>query len=189
VEAYKEGAVFTAFDLETTGLDPEKDCIVEIGAVKFDRRGPICRYNVLVNPEIPMPAEAGRVNGITDEMLAGQPSLETVFPDFLALIKGTVLAAHNAPFDRGFVDAKLAALHRAGGNDLFGARVWTPPFPALPNRTADTLVLSRRSFPGRARYALQEIAADLGIRAVNAHRAEDDACLCMELFIRCCQAL
>jgi DNA polymerase-3 subunit epsilon len=188
--AYDEGAVFTAFDLETTGLDPERDRIVEIGALKFDKRGPICRYNVLIDPGIPMPADAGRVNGITDGMLAGKPAIEEVLPDFLRLIQGTILAAHNAPFDCGFINAKLAALYRAGGNDLFDAPGKRGcPFPALPNLIVDTLALSRRSFPGRQRYALQELAADLGIQALSAHRADDDARLCMELFTRCCHAV
>ncbi|MDR1306729.1 MAG: 3'-5' exonuclease, partial [Treponema sp.] len=103
VKAYREGAVFTAFDIETTGLDSRQDRIVEFGAVKFDRRGPIVRYAALINPGIPMPEEAGRVNGITDQMLAGKPPLEAVFPDFLGLVKDTVIIAHNAPFDMGFV--------------------------------------------------------------------------------------
>jgi DNA polymerase-3 subunit epsilon len=202
-EAYREGAVFTAFDIETTGLDPKRDRIVEFGAVKFDRRGPISRYSVLINPGIPMPEEAGRVNGITDEMLAGRPSLETVFPDFLRLIKDTVITAHNAPFDVGFVNEKLkffyeaaqrAAQKAAPGQGSFlpgleddqpaAGPVWTPPFPALSNRTADTLVLARRVFPNRNGHKLQDLAAALGITARSAHRAEDDARLCMEIFIR-----
>ena len=181
LEAYRDGAVFTAFDIETTGLDAQKDRIVELGAVKFDRQGPISRFNVLINPGIPMPPEAGRVNNITDEMLAGQPSLEAVFPDFLRMIQGTVIIAHNAPFDCGFINQNLKESYgRAGG-------AWIPPFPTLPNKIADTLVLSRRVFPGRASYKLQELAAFLKINTVSAHRAEDDARICMEIFIACVQ--
>jgi DNA polymerase-3 subunit epsilon len=201
----REGAAFCAFDIETTGLDPRLDRIVEIGAVKFDRRGPMGRYSVLINPGIPMPEEAGRVNGISDDMLAGKPSLETVLPDFLRFTGGAVITAHNAPFDCGFINEKLAALfngakkHRsAGEGELLlpgleeagetgetGEAVWAPPFPALPNRIADTLVLSRRLFPGRQSYKLQELARNMGIPALNAHRAEDDARLCMEIFLKC----
>ncbi|GHV92669.1 DNA polymerase III subunit epsilon [Spirochaetia bacterium] len=208
LDAYRDGAVFTAFDIETTGLDPQKDQIVELGAVKFDNRGPISRFNVLINPGIPMPEAAGRVNHITDEMLAGQPSLEAVFPDFLRLVKDTVIIAHNAPFDCGFVNQKLKDSHeqakrsgafaaadsaRNGQGSLLdgidgperGAGPWVPPFPALPNKIADTLVLSRRVFPGRNSYKLQDMAAFLQIQALSAHRAEDDARLCMEIFIGC----
>ncbi|GHT63649.1 DNA polymerase III subunit epsilon [Spirochaetia bacterium] len=179
LEAYRDGAVFIAFDIETTGLDAQKDSIVELGAVKFDRRGPISRFNVLIDPGIPMPEAAGRVNNITDKMLAGQPSLEAVFPDFLRLIKDTVIIAHNAPFDCGFVNQKLKETHEQAGG------IWIPPFPALPNKIADTLALSRRVFPGRNSYKLQELAAFLQIKAISAHRAEDDARLCMEIFTGC----
>ena len=67
--AVYDTAVFVAFDTETTGLDPASGRIVEIGAVKFDRRGIIARYNALINPEMTMPEEAGKVNGMTDVML------------------------------------------------------------------------------------------------------------------------
>jgi DNA polymerase-3 subunit epsilon len=196
----REGAAFCAFDIETTGLDPRLDRIVEIGAVKFDRRGPMGRYSVLINPGIPMPEEAGRVNGISDAMLAGKPPLEAVLPDFLRFTAGAVIVAHNAPFDCGFINEKLAALFNGAkkrtpveGELLLpgleegetGEAAWTPPFPALPNRIADTLALSRRLFPGCRSYKLQELARDMGISALNAHRAEDDARLCMEIFLKC----
>jgi DNA polymerase-3 subunit epsilon len=206
LEAYRNGAVFTAFDIETTGLDTQKDRIVELGAIKFDRRGPISRFNVLIDPGIPMPGEAGRVNNITDEMLAGKPSLETVFPDFLRLVKNTVIIAHNAPFDCGFVNQKLKDSYepakRAGAQGApdpaqgslldepqsKAPQIWVSPFPALPNKIADTLVLSRRIFPGRNSYKLQELASFLQIKTVSAHRAEDDARLCMEIFSGCVNA-
>jgi DNA polymerase-3 subunit epsilon len=214
LEAYRDGTVFTAFDIETTGLDPQRDRIVELGAVKFDNRGPVSRFSMLINPGIPMPSEAGRVNHITDEMLAGQPPLESVFPDFLRLIRNTVIIAHNASFDCGFVNQKLKDCHekakRSGtlavggsGRDGQGSLldgldepgqseippVWVPPFPTLPNKMADTLALSRRVFPGRTSYKLQDLAAFLQIEAVSAHRAEDDARLCMEIFTGCVQAV
>ncbi|MDR1288498.1 MAG: 3'-5' exonuclease [Treponema sp.] len=189
---WREGKPFTAFDIETTGLNPGQDHIVEIGAVQFDRRGPVCRYSVLVNPGIPMPAEAGRVNNITDAMLAGKPPIEEALPDFLRLIKGTVIVAHNAPFDCGFINAKLAALYHGAQRDreLFEesgkGSSWKPPFPALPNPVADTLALSRARFPRANSHALQELSQSLGITRGQAHRAEDDAILCMELFLLCC---
>jgi DNA polymerase-3 subunit epsilon len=204
---FREGAVFCAFDIETTGLDPRQDRIVEIGAVKFDRRGPVSRYSVLINPGIPMPENAGRVNGINDEMLTGKPALEEVLPDFLRFAGGAVIVAHNAPFDCGFINEKLTVLfngakkRRAGeegelllpGLENTGetekAADWIPPFPSLPNLIADTLILSRRFFPGRQGYKLQELARDMGIPAVNAHRAEDDARLCMEIFLKCASVI
>ncbi|MDR2029184.1 MAG: 3'-5' exonuclease [Treponema sp.] len=168
-QAYHDSAPFAAFDLETTGLDPRQDRIVEIGAVKFDRRGLLGRFSVLINPGIPMPAEASRVNGITDALLRGKPRLDQVFPDFLRFIRGTVLVAHNAPFDAGFINEKLRA-----GSD-----------PPLTDRLVDTLVYAREVFPGRNSYKLRNLAVSLGIAAGEVHRAEEDARLCMEIFIRC----
>jgi DNA polymerase-3 subunit epsilon len=171
VEKYAGNGVFTAFDLETTGLDPQKDRIVEIGAVKFDRRGLVARFSTLINPGIPMPPEAGRVNNITDAMLADKPTLDEVLPDFLRFIKDTVLTAYNAPFDCGFI------------NETLKARYEKPR--GLPNPVVDTLAIAREVFPGRRSYKLQELAAGLRIPAVEAHRAEDEARICMEIFIRC----
>ena len=171
VKSYNENDVFTAVDIETTGLDPVRDRIVEIGAVKFDKNGLMARYSTLINPGIPMPAEASKVNNITDEMLKNQPCIEKIIPDFLQFIKNTILVAHNAPFDFGFIDECM----KKTGNEK----------PSLTNLVMDTLVLSREAFPGRPGYSLQKLAAGLGIKAGNAHRAEDDAKICMEIFLRC----
>ena len=175
IKAYAQGAVFVAFDLETTGLTPGLDQIVEIGAVKFDKKGLIARFSTLINPGIPMPAEAGKVNNITDEMLAGKPHIGEVLPDFLRFIENSTIVAHNAPFDCGFINEKLKK------SDI-------SPFSALPNPQICTLVFSRQAFPGLRSYSLQNLAADLRIPAMDAHRAEDDARLCMEIFIRCLDA-
>ena len=164
--AVYDTAVFVAFDTETTGLDPASGRIVEIGAVKFDRRGIIARYNVLINPEMPMPEEAGKVNGITDAMLKDKPVIAAVFPDFFDFIGAGVLVAHNAPFDINYVNAELKRLEK----------------PPLTNKVIDTRIFAKEVLPGLSSYALQDLAVQLGITALEAHRAEDDARVCMELF-------
>ena len=164
--AVYDTAAFIAFDTETTGLDPTSGRIVEIGAVKFDRRGIVARYNVLINPEMPMPEEAGKVNGITDEMLKDKPLIAAVFPDFFDFIGTGILVAHNAPFDINYVNTELK---RAGK-------------PPLVNKVVDTRIFAKEIFPGLSRYALQDLAVQFGITALEAHRAEDDARVCMELF-------
>lgn len=174
-----EGSVFTAFDIETTGLDPKIHLVVEIGALKFDRRGVIGRFSALINPGCPMPAEASAINGITDEQLADKPPVERVLPDFLRFIGSSVLVAHNATFDCSFINATLGSFYSDGG------LLWQAPFPALPNRIVDTLTFAKEAFPGRPNYKLQNLAAFLGIESKNAHRAEDDARLCMELLLQC----
>lgn len=173
LKAFNDGAVFTAFDIETTGLDNRRDSIVEIGAVRFNVQGVIGRYSQLADPGFPMPPEAGRVNKITDKMLAGQPPIQEVLPAFLRFAEDSIIVAHNAPFDCGFVNRSLSRLCDDGYVST----------PSLPNRIADTLPLARSLLPGMTHYNLQAIAASLGINAEAAHRALDDARLCMELFI------
>ena len=175
-KAYAQGAVFVAFDLETTGLDPRLDKIAEIGAVKFDRKGLIARFSTLVNPGIPMPAEAEKVNNISDEMLAGKPHIGEVLPDFLHFIENSIIIAHNAAFDCGFINENLKNSPKS-------------PFPALPNPQICTLVFSRAVFPALRSHSLQNLAAELRIPAIDAHRAEDDARLCMKIFTRCLDAV
>ena len=69
-----KGAVFTSFDTETTGLNPDKgDRIIEIGGISFDRRGIRSRFNSLINPGIPVPEKATEINGITNKMLEKAP--------------------------------------------------------------------------------------------------------------------
>lgn len=171
-EAFAETA-FTVFDTETTGLDPKLNRIVEIGAIRFDARGVIARFNVLIRTGVAMPPEITKINGITDAMLASQPAPNQVFPDFLRFIGDTPLLAHNAPFDVSFVNEELARLG----------------LPALKNRVIDTRIFAKELFPGLPKYALQDLAARFGIDAREAHRAEDDARVCMELFLACLSAL
>ncbi len=165
--------VFVAFDLETTGLSPQLDRIAEIGAVKFVDGRETARFGTLVDPEMAMPPGAAAVNGITDAMLAGKPTIREALPDFLKFAEGAVLVAHNASFDLGFVNSAMGRLGRG----------------RLANDFVDTRVMAQRAFPGRANYKLQSLAVDLGVKALDAHRAEDDARVCLELFQACLKQL
>lgn len=173
LRSYWDGAVFTAFDTETTGLKPELDNVIEIGAVRFDRSGIIDRYNVLIKPPKPIPAVITRINNITNEMVEGLPAFSQRAGDFLDFIQGSCLVAHNAPFDHAFINEEL---NRCG-------------LPDLKNDILDTLVLSRQAFPYFCKFNLQYLAKNLNINVKNAHRAEDDARVCMELFIKIAEKL
>jgi DNA polymerase-3 subunit epsilon len=165
--------VLVAFDLETTGLSPQLDRIVEIGAVKSIDGKEVARYGVLVNPEMAMPPGAAAVNGITDEMLAGKPTIREVLPEFLKFVGDGVLIAHNASFDLGFVRSSMA---RQG-------------LGQLANDYVDTRVMAQKAYPGRPNYKLQSLATDLGVKALEAHRAVDDARVCLEVFQACLKQL
>ncbi len=162
---------YVAFDFETTGLYPDKDKIIEIGAVKFDLCGAEYRFSGLINPGVGIPEAASAVNGISDDMVADKPSIDVILPDFIEFIKDSVLVAHNIGFDAAFLRQSISDCG------------WL--VPELP--LVDTLALSRRHLRGYQRYTLESLAMNLGINLENAHRAEDDAAACMEVFLVCLQ--
>jgi DNA polymerase-3 subunit epsilon len=165
--------VFVAFDFETTGLYAGRDKIVEFGAVKFQGNREIDRFQALSDPGFPMPAEVTRVSGITDSLLKGQPGFKAILPSFLAFLDGAVLVAHNADFDVGFLRAAML----------------DSQFPSLENLIIDTVGLAKRAFPGQKSYSLQNLASYLRFPPNTAHRALDDAIMCMKLFQSCAQSL
>ena len=164
---------FTAFDFETTGLYPATDRIVEFGAVQFCDARMLGSFEALVDPGIPVPDGAAAISGITTEMVRGKPGIDTVLPQFMTFLGDSVLVAHNAPFDVGFL---RAALDAAG-------------LPSLTNMIIDTQVLAQRAFPRHKSYALQALVSELELPRGNAHRGLDDAIMCMRLFQACVDSL
>lgn len=159
--------VFTAFDTETTGFSPKNDRLVEIGAVKFRGNGEIlAATNWLVNPGIPIPFYATEVHGITTEMTTNAPDFSNVWKAFTGFCGDSVLLAHNAVFDVGFIRAEL---ERAG--------IQPPPLPV-----GDTLPLFRAWFPRAHSHALSPLAAELGVDRGDYHRAEADAFHMIDIF-------
>ncbi len=116
---------FVVVDLETTGGSPTSSEITEIGAVKVRAGEVLGEFQTLVNPGSPIPAFIAVLTGITDSMVAGAPRLPTVLPAFLEFAHDTVLVAHNAPFDIGFLKAACAAHDQAwpGNRVLDTARI------------------------------------------------------------------
>ena len=165
----EDGGVFTAFDTETTGLHPEENNVIEIGAVKFDADGILDRFEFLINPNCHIPEEVSKVNHITDSMVEGCPTIEKVLPDFIKFIENSILVAHNANFDLNFINAELLRCN----------------MPVMRNKTVDTLNLAKWAYPMLGKYNLQFLAQKFSINVENAHRADDDARVCMEFFIKC----
>lgn len=100
---------FTVVDVETTGWSPDVAGITEVGAVLLRRGEVVAEFTSLVNPGTPVPASITELTGITDQMLALAPPAAAVLPGLLAFAQGSVLAAHNAPFDLGFLTSACAA--------------------------------------------------------------------------------
>jgi DNA polymerase-3 subunit epsilon len=153
-------------DVETTGRDASVDRVVELG-IAVGRRGEIiARYNWLINPGIPIPAEVSAIHHITDAMVADKPRFEAVAPEIAKALEGCVPAAYNALFDRAFL---MGEFSRA---KLDGAGV-----PALTREVdwLDPLVWARELQENEKSRALGDVAARLGVALENAHRAQDDA--------------
>lgn len=175
---YYRGSTFVAFDTETTGLKASNDYIIEIGAVKFNKNGIIGSYfDTLIKPPVEINPFITQLTHITNEMVKDKPYESEILPKFLDYIEGsdTFLLAHNAPFDLGFINTGL----------------FRNQISPIKNFTIDTLPLSRWAFPDfallpeKGSYKLQTLAKNLSINVQNAHRACDDARVCMELFIKC----
>jgi DNA polymerase-3 subunit epsilon len=164
---------FIAFDLETTGIQPKTDSIVEIGAVHFRNGIAAETFCTLINPGRPIPPEASAVNGITDDMVSGQPRIETVLPGLSDFCGDLPLVAHNAPFDFKFL---LGAVEKH--------RARAPKGVVL-----DTCALARIIFPGMFNYKLGTLVRHFGFPNSTFHRAEEDSVYCGMLFARIVEAL
>jgi DNA polymerase-3 subunit alpha (Gram-positive type) len=149
---------FVVFDLETTGLSPKNDKITEIGAVRIQNGEIVESFSQLVNPAMPIPELITKLTGITDDMVKDKPTIDKVLPDFLDFIKDSVLVAHNASFDMGFIREAYE------GIDVH-----------LKNPVLDTLELSRAMFPTMKSHKLNLMAKHLKVELKNHHRAVDDA--------------
>ena len=163
---------FVAFDLETTGLSSKNDRIIEIGAVILKNGQEIDRFQTFVDPQRKLDKKIVDLTGITDEMLAGAPSLEEVLPEFLKFVGGRVLVAHNSDFDTGFI---REACLRLGYPYHYTA--------------ADTLILSQNLLPQLNKFKLDIVANALSLPEFNHHRAADDAVMCGLIMTRLMQKL
>ena len=159
---------FVAFDLETTGTLPGVDKIVEIGAVRFIDGEVDAVFSTLVDPQRAIPPGASRVNGISDDMVAGKPKIETLLGPLTEFCGSDVLIAHNAVFDYGFLNA-----------DYNRFEVRTPRGVIL-----DSYPMAKKVFPGLANYKLGTVVQHLNITAKDFHRAEADATYCAEILLR-----
>jgi DNA polymerase-3 subunit epsilon len=163
---------YVVFDTETTGLDPERDEMVQIGAVRVVN-GRIVdgeRLDTLVNPGRPIPPGATRVHGISDGMVTGAPPVGEAVAAFHRFAKDAVLVAHNAPFD-------LAFLRRAG----------TPAGLVFDHLVLDTVLLSAVLFGGSATHTLDALADRLGVDIAGnlRHTALGDAVATAQVFTAC----
>jgi DNA polymerase-3 subunit epsilon len=157
---------FTVVDLETTGATPGFSKITEIGAVRIEGGREVGTFSALVNPGVPIPEMITGITGIDDATVADAPPIDDVLPRFVDFAAHSVLVAHNAQFDLGFLDYELGRLERR-----------TFPRPAL-----DTLRLARKLCP-QQRCSLNALAYRFDTRVKPVHRALQDAQATGELLL------
>ena len=148
---------YCVLDLETTGLSAKTEKITEIGIMKVRNGEVLEEFCEFVNPEKPIPQRVQEITNITDDMVKDAPTIEEIFPKVLEFIKGTVLVAHNATFDIGFL--------KTVAKDLGYEFDYT---------YVDTLPLARKLYPELKKHKLGKIAEYLKIKVEVAHRALDD---------------
>lgn len=156
------GRIYVALDLETTGLQPEHDAIIEIGAVKFRQDEVLETWSSLVNPQRPIPYKIIQLTGITQAEANQAPALFSVITPLRSFVRDYPIVGHNVSFDLGFLKR-----HR-----LF-----------LDNPTIDTFELAGILLPHAARYSLGTLADALDITFPIRHRALDDALATKDLFL------
>lgn len=139
-------------DIETTGLEPEVDQIIELGAVFVEQGVVTARRQWLVRPTNAVPSMVSALTGLRDESLRAAPSLAEVTPDFVSAIAGWPLVAHNAGFERSFLGERIA-----------------------PNAMLDSCEVAQLLFPGRPSHSLDSLVKWLAVGDGARHRALDDA--------------
>jgi len=163
---------FVVFDIETTGLDNRCEEITEIGAVKVENGQVTERYGTFVNPGKPIPKKITELTSITDEMVADAPKINVALPEFFKFCEGSILVAHNAKFDTGFM--KVAA-EKCGIPYEFGH--------------LDTLMLAKCLYPDLGNYRLNNLTKHLNVVLENHHRAVDDAKATADIFVKMLEEL
>lgn len=157
---------YVIFDIETTGFSPKNNKIIEIGAIKVVNGEAVDMFSAFVYPQCKIPYKITELTGITDQMVREAKIVDDVLPKFIEFVGDSVVVAHNAGFDTGFIKKNC--------NDL-GLK--------FNNTVVDTVTLARFLYPELKRVKLNVVAKHLGISLENHHRAVDDAKATAEILL------
>lgn len=157
---------FVIVDLETTGLSPQKNEIIEIGAIKVENGKIIDTMDIFIKPKVPVSKFITRLTGITNEMLEEGYDIQEGMSKFVDFSKGYTLIAHNAKFDMGFLNSNM--------NYCFNKN--------LENEYLDTLKISKEMIKGLSSYKLESLANFFNVDYNGAHRAIKDCEITLDVY-------
>ncbi|MGG1661378.1 PolC-type DNA polymerase III [Brevibacillus sp. NRS-1366] len=161
-----ENTEYVVFDTETTGLNAAEHTIIEVAAVKMKGAEIIDQWTDLIDPQLEIGPKTTEITGITNEMLRGKDTLDVVLRKFKDFTGDAVLVAHNAEFDKAFINACAKRI---------GMEPWNNAF-------LDTLPLARMMYKGMRNYRLGSLAKKFNVELINAHRALDDTVALAHIF-------
>ncbi|MCL1803022.1 MAG: type I-E CRISPR-associated endoribonuclease Cas2e [Eubacteriaceae bacterium] len=162
-----EDGSFVVIDIETTGLDPKKDSIIMISAIKASPDAEDKKFETLVIPDVPIPQLITRLTGITAQMVESEGiSLDEAMKEFLSFIDDLKIVAYNVKFDIDFINAALVKSNQSN----------------LMNETVDVLALSKDRLKKLKNYKLITVANHFGINITSAHNASSDCIATKEIY-------
>lgn len=159
--------IYAVIDIETTGGMAKRDRITEVAIALYDGVEILDTWQSLINPERSIPWEITRITGITDDMVADAPRFYEVAKQIVTMTEGAIFVAHNVRFDYGFIRNEFESLGFT-----------------YTRRQLDTVVLSRKAFPGLKSYSLGNLIRHFGIEVENRHRAMDDVLATVDILGR-----
>lgn len=158
---------YIAIDIETTGLSPQYDEIIEIAAIRYNKGQKMDSFTTLVKPDYEIDEYITELTGITNEMLENAPPIIEVIDEFYSFIGCDILVGHNVNFDINFLYDNL--LNYTG--------------KMLSNSFVDTMRIARRALPELKHHRLIDIAAYYNVSYEKAHRAERDCEICNDCLL------
>ena len=159
---------FVVVDVESTGAKTPPNRLIELGAYRIRGGRIVDQFLSLVNPEIPIPRFVASLTGISNDMVKRAPVFADLAPQWLDFVNDSVLVAHNALFDTGFLNHEISRVY---------------PGHRMVNPNLCTVKLSRRALPDLSNHRLDTIANHFSIPIVSRHRAGSDALATAEIFL------
>ena len=165
---------FIVVDVETTGLSPDRNELIEIGMVKVKNLEVVDEFSSLIKPLNHVPPYVQQLTGLTDELLATAPQFKDIAENILQFIEpGAIFVGHNVAFDFSMLNAAF----------------WRIGIANLNMPTLDTQFIASLFYPTLSSLKLSRLAEALDIKPIKMHRASNDALITAEILIKCCHKL